>query len=123
MLKVYVAGKISADTPAEMFANIRRGIALTVDIIRLGHAPYPTFTNFLWSLHEEIPNETFYSMDLTWLASADVMVVVPDGHDQSFGVHELEVPLCEELGIPVCMGIEDFKDWLHKYELLHEKKA
>lgn len=119
MLKVYIAGAIGADNPTEMFASIRRGLELSHQVRKLGHAPYPTFTNFVWSVTDDVPNEDYYSMDLAWLEAADVMVVVPERRHESFGVSKLEIPFCEERGIPVCYGVEDFKDWLHEYEKDH----
>ena len=123
-LRVYVAGKIHAKDQAEVWRNIQRGKRLTEAVIRLGHSPFPTFYMSELETSMSLTRDDFYRIDNAWIECGviDAMVVVPEGKDDSEGVKN-EIKRATLAGIPVCYGIEDFKDWLCRHRPLEGEES
>jgi len=115
-LRVYIAGKITDKDPSKEYANIQRGKRLTEAVLRLGHSPFPVFYTSEWVQRLGLTRHDYYRIDNAWIecGGIDAMVVVPEGKDESEGVKD-EIRRAELAGIPVCYGIEDFKDWLFRH--------
>jgi Domain of unknown function (DUF4406) len=92
----------------EFLSNVKKGIRLTIELLRLGYAVYCPFTDLLYWFclegREEIPVEMIYKADLAMLERMDAMLLVP-GWEHSTGV-EGEVALANSLGIPVFKSVE-----------------
>ncbi len=95
----------------EFLENVRKGIRLTIELIRSGYAAYCPFTDFLYWLllreGEELPVAMIYKVDLEILSRMDAVLLVP-GWTKSIGVAE-ELKRAEQLDIPVFQDIEELK--------------
>lgn len=107
MLKVYVAGAISDPNTIQVWTNIRNGMKWTNKIIKAGHAPFPVFCDFMLSMQEEIPLETYYKQSLAWLEVADVIFVCPNW-ENSKGTKK-EIKHAEDLDIPVVYSLQELE--------------
>lgn len=112
---IFVSGAITptggGNVALEFLENIRKGIRLTIALIRAGYVVYCPFTDLLYWLclkeGEDIPVHTIYQADLAMLERMDAVLLVP-GWKNSYGVRG-EVARANELGIPVFEDIEKLK--------------
>jgi hypothetical protein len=102
---VYVAGAISSDNLLKSFDNIRKGIKLSVEVLKAGFAPFSPFIDFQFSFVEPISLQEYYDYSLSWLCKADAMILVP-GWENSKGTLA-EIARAEELDIPVYYSMEE----------------
>ena len=100
MKRIYVAGAMSADNITDFLANLRRGIALTVRVIKAGYAPFCPFIDFQWSLVAPIEQSEYKAYSMAWLEAADAVLYVQENVETSPGT-QAEIARAEELGIPV----------------------
>ena len=75
-MKVYVAGPISK---GNIWKNIKMGIETSIELIRMGHAPYTPHLNFVQALFapDIITWEQCLQLDEIWLAQCDCMFRIP----------------------------------------------
>jgi hypothetical protein len=112
MKRVFVSGAITptgkGNHALEFLSNIRKGIRLTVELIRLGYAVYCPFTDFLYWFclegGEEIPVKMIYKADLAMLERMDALLLVPSWQESTGVAGELD--LANSLGIPVFESVE-----------------
>lgn len=98
---VYVA---SPYTKGDVAVNVRASIDAANVIAENGYFVFcPLLTHF-WHLVHPHPVEFWYAQDLGWLEKCDLLVRLPG---ESTGA-DAEVARARELGIPVCMGLDEF---------------
>ena len=110
MRRVYVAGAYSAPNVIDVLGNMRRGLRLSVEVLKAGFAPFSPWLDFQFGLIEDVTLAEYYRYSLAWLEVADAVLVVPQGASQSKGT-QAEIARARELGIPVFGTIEDLIDW------------
>jgi len=107
MKKVYIAGAISANNLEGGLRNLRQGILMGAELLKMGFAPFVPHLDFQYCLvqDERIPVETFYNYDLEWLKVCDYILVLPNS-ENSKGVKK-EIETAEMLGMPIFTNIND----------------
>ena len=105
---IYIAGAISSNNLLKSFENIRKGIKLSVDVLKAGHAPFSPFIDFQYSLVTKITIEEYYAYSLAWLEKADGLILV-EGYENSKGTLA-EIKRAKQLGIPVYFSMEELVD-------------
>jgi hypothetical protein len=106
MKRIYVAGAYSAEDVIGVLGNMRRGIALSVEVLKAGYAPFCPWADHVFSFVAEIDLQTYYAYSLSWLEACAAMVVVAQGMEASRGT-QAEIKRAVELGIPVYYSLEE----------------
>jgi len=118
--KIYIAGSISSHNLLTSLENIRKGIKLSVEVLKAGFAPFSPFIDFQFSLVEPITIDQYYGYSMAWLEVSDAILLV-EGWENSKGT-KAEIRRANELGIPVFTSLETMKDhfnntWTITYDL------
>lgn len=106
MLRVYVAGPISANTAQKVLTNLGQGIREGARIFNLGASPFVPHLNYHFSLEFEHENDTYYEADNVWLDVSDVVVMLPRWKTSKGA--KAEKRRAEGLGIPVYLTVAGF---------------
>ena len=113
MKKIYIAGAIQGKDLLESLNNIRKGIKLSVEVLKANFAPFSPFIDFQYSFIEPITIDEYYAYSMAWLEVSDALLLVP-GYENSKGT-QAEIKRAQELGIPVFTSlsalIEHFSNW------------
>lgn len=99
-MRIYVAGPYTAPDCVE---NTHRAIAAGDALLALGHAPYVPHLNLAWHLVRPHPPETWYALDLVWLAQCDALLRLPGASKGA----DAEVTEAFRLGLPVYLSLEE----------------
>jgi len=121
-LKVYVAGKYSADNVIEVLQNIGHAEEVAAILFEQGFAPFCPHHNkdFCIKLYgTKFTKQQFYDYCLEWLAVSDVMFVI-SGSRTSFGV-KAEIEFAKENNIQIFYNISDLRDY--RFQLIQEEKT
>jgi len=114
MKRIYVAGAIQGKTLAESLENIRKGIQLSVKVLKAGYSPFCPFIDFQFSLQEPIELQQYYDYSIAWLEVSDGVLLVP-GWENSKGVKN-EMDMAYKLNIPIFESIEEINWYFGKKE-------
>ena len=109
-LAVYVGGKISDDTPEKEEENLQRIRDLSLEVIRLGHKPFPVGWNSDMGKDAGFTRQDWYDYDNTWLDRCDVGVFVREGLEESYGAQE-EIKRMLNNNQAVFYGEEEFREF------------
>lgn len=109
-LRVYVAGAYSAPNVIGVLGNMRRGLALSFEVLKAGFAPFSPWLDYQFALIGEVSLEDYYRYSLSWLEASHAVLVVPEGAAESRGT-QAEIKRAGELGIPVFWSLEELKQW------------
>ena len=118
MIKVYVAGKYSANNVVSVLKNIGRGRKAAAKLFALGYAPFCPWHDADYIIQQPdiiFPLTSFYDYCIEWLAVSDVMLVI-SGADTSEGVMN-EIKYCSLHGIPVVYSFFELAQWKLDYDL------
>lgn len=97
-LRIYVAGKYTADTPEEVKRNVSTAFLYGNLILDKGHIPYvPHYTHYL-HLQKDRPPDFWYKLDLNWLRLCDAIFMIPNFWAESKGA-KIEFEFAEKLGL------------------------
>jgi hypothetical protein len=113
MLRVYVAGKYSADNVVDVLKNIGQGRKVCADLFALGFFPFCPWHDadfILQNPYNTFDVKFFYSYSIAWLAVSDVMLVI-SGEKTSVGVRN-EIQYCKKHNIPIVYSIEELESML-----------
>jgi hypothetical protein len=102
MIRVYVAGRYSADNVVDVLKNIGRGDSACANLFKLGLAPFSPWAdrNFIiQNPNDDFTVQQFYDYSMVWLEVSDCVFVLP-GWMESVGT-VAEVARAKELAIPV----------------------
>ena len=105
--RVYVAGAISNGSLLQSLENIRKGIKLSVEVLKAGFAPFSPFIDFQFSFVEPITIDEYYGYSMAWLEVSDAVLLVP-GYESSNGTLN-EIKRARELDIPIFTSLEALK--------------
>lgn len=98
-MRIYVAGKYSADNVISVFDNIREGIRVSSSIVKLGLNPFCPWLDYLFQFFEKLEVKDFYRYSIAWLEVSDEVWVLPEWQN-SKGT-KAEIKRAKELKIPV----------------------
>lgn len=78
-MRIYIAGPYSADTPAEVDANVQRAIDAGIAVIKKGHVPYiPHLSHWVdkraSELNQPITWDEWMEIDSVWLSACDALL-------------------------------------------------
>ena len=107
MLRVYVAGRYSADNVMDVLRNIGRGEEVCSMLLREGYAPFCPWHDRSYVIREpdtELTVADFQKVSMAWLEACDAVFLVP-GWVGSKGTRA-EIDRAKALSIPVfdCVG-------------------
>lgn len=110
-IRIYVAGKYSADNVIEVLENMRRGMRIGAEVLAEGFAPFVPWMDYHFTLMRPkdklITIEDYYRYSMAWLEASDGVLVI-SGMLDSKGV-KAEMDRAEELGIPIFSKLEEMK--------------
>lgn len=107
MKRIYVAGPYSGPDVITILGNIKRGIELSLRIMKLGYAVYCPWLDWQFGIQADLTKEQYQANSMAWVEVSDAVVLV-EGWEKSGGTLR-EIARAEELGIPV---FKTFEDWL-----------
>jgi hypothetical protein len=110
--RVFVAGKITADTPDGTFANIRAGLEACNRLMEMGLAPFPVFCDFAYLVNGHVPVYNLQEVSLTWLEVADAVLMLPDW-ESSKGARR-ERMRAQTMCLPIFYNTKDLLEWAQK---------
>lgn len=114
MLRIYVAGAYSSHDTMEVWANMRRGIQLSIQVVKAGFAPFTPWFDFLFPIMaEDITLKELQEYSLAWLEKSDALLVVPENVEASKGT-QVEIQKAKELNIPVFWSLGELIEWSKK---------
>ena len=102
-MRVYVCGPYSCKSVdgnvIEILSNMRRGLAISIQVMQAGHAVYSPWLDFQFGLIADIPMEMFKRNSMEWIKVSDAMLLV-NGWQDSAGCRA-EVAEASLHGVPV----------------------
>ena len=119
MIKVYVAGKYSANNVVSVLKNIGRGRKAAAKLFALGYAPFCPWHDADFIIQQPdvmLPLTSFYDYCIEWLAVNDVMLVI-SGADSATGVMN-EIKYCSLHNIPVVYSLAELAAWKLEHDLM-----
>lgn len=121
-LKVYVAGKYSANNVIEVLQNIGHAEEVAAELFSQGFAPFCPHHDKDFCIkkpHDYFTVPQFYDYSLAWLEVSDAMLVI-SGAMTSAGT-KAEIEFANMHNIPIFYNISDLRDY--RYELIKKEKA
>ena len=106
MKRIYVAGPYSGPDVITILGNIKRGIELSLRIMKLGHAVYCPWLDWQFGIQADLTKEQYQANSMAWVEVSDAVVLV-GGWEKSGGTIR-EINRAMELGIPVFKTVEQF---------------
>lgn len=121
---VYVAGPYNANGACAVMENIREGVKLCRDLMRLGVAPVCPWLDHVYLIQGEVSEDTLKAVSMAMLRKSDAVLVNTSlpGWEQSKGT-AAEIAEAKRLGIPVSFCIEGIEGWLDWRREEREAKA
>lgn len=109
--RVYVAGPIQGENLLVSLANLENGQRETARVFQLGFSPFPVFSDFLFlqRVRPIAAIQDIYNYSLTWLKTADVMIVL-NGWEKSKGCIA-EKRMADECGVHVVFDLNELCAW------------
>jgi hypothetical protein len=108
-MKIYVAGPFSARTVEgniiEILGNMRRGLAVSVHLIKAGHAVFCPFLDFQFGLIADVSLDEFRRNSMEWVRVSDAMLLL-DGWRHSVGCRAEQIEASLH-GVPTFENIDD----------------
>jgi len=104
-MKIYIAGKYSADNVIGVLRNIREGTKVAAKVLKSGHSPFCPWLDHQFSFYEDISIQEYYNYSTDFLKVCDAILVLP-GSENSKGTQE-EIALGKELKIPIYYSLDE----------------
>lgn len=99
-MRIYVAGKYSADNIIDILNNMRTGIKVASHILKAGHEPFCPFLDYQFQFFEDLTIDDYYRYSMSFLEHwADELWILP-GWENSQGTKK-EIDRARELNVPV----------------------
>lgn len=111
MKRIYIAGPYSADNVMDVLHNIRKGIQMSYEVMKLGYSPFCPFLDFhfvLMDIGSELKLEDFYRYSIDWLAVSDAILLIDGWQDSKGSVKEWEY--AKKNNIPVFYSISELME-------------
>ena len=125
MIRVYVAGKYSADNVLDVLKNIGHGRKVCAELFALGYSPFCPWHDADFIMQNPFGSfdiDLFYDYSISWLSVSEVMLVI-SGKDSSVGVKN-EIQYCKDHNIPIVYSISELVSgkWLFQNHILSSDK-
>lgn len=111
MKRVYVAGAYSSNNVIGVLDNMRRGMKLSYDVLKLGAAPFVPWFDYHFSLIGEVTLDEYYNYSLAYLKVCDAMIVVIEGMENSKGTQH-EIDYAKENNIPIFYNLQELGKYI-----------
>ena len=117
-MRVFISGPYSARTPdgnvLEILGNMRRGLAVSIQVMQAGHAVFAPWLDFTFGLIADIPMEVFKANSMAWVRVSDAMLLL-DGWRSSKGckAEQVEASL---YGIPTFESLDELLSFGKKFD-------
>lgn len=115
-IRIYVAGRYSADNVISVLDNMRDGMRLATEVLLAGYSPFVPWFDHHFQLmlrdNEKLTVEHYYNYCFPWLEVSQGVIVVPNS-ENSKGTRE-ELRIASELNIPIFDSIEDMNIYFNK---------
>jgi len=111
-LKIYIAGKYSADTIIEGLKNIARGQKVAAELFELGFAPFSPWWDRSFILDNPegtYTKQMFYDASLAWMEMSDAVYVISGVGDK--GGVDKEINRAIELHLPIFTELKNLLRW------------
>jgi hypothetical protein len=108
MKRIYIAGPYSANNVMDVLKNIREGIRISTEVMKMGYSPFCPFMDFhfvLADIGNELKLEDFYRYSMDWLAVSDAILMTGHWTESKGCVDELN--FAKQNKIPVFYSISD----------------
>lgn len=103
-MRVYISGPISSGGYDKLYGNLKNGITLWRELVRLKFAPYcPHMNDLGYIVTEPITWEEALEIDEEWVEASEVMLRMPGA---SRGA-DREEKYCIDHGIPIVYSVEE----------------
>jgi hypothetical protein len=109
MLRVYVAGKYNGPNVIDVLKNMRKGIALSGEVMKAGMAPFCPWLDFQLGLTDDFTVEQFRACSMEWVKCSDAMLLV-EGWENSQGVAD-EIIVAHQFNVQIFSKLEDLIYW------------
>lgn len=110
MLKVYVAGKYSADNVLDVLKNIGRGEKMCAKLFSMGFAPFCPWHDKSYVIdncEDDFTVKQFYDYSMAWLDVSDCIYLLSGWRSSKGTLAEIE--RATEINIPVFQTLEALK--------------
>jgi len=105
MKRIYVGGAYQSETVVGVLNNMRKGINLSFEILKLGFAPFCPWLDYHFGLMGELTDKEYKAYSMAWLEVSDAVLLVPDWENSSGVKAELE--RARQLAIPIVFSIDE----------------
>jgi hypothetical protein len=110
MKRIYIAGPYSADNVMDILKNIREGIRVSTEVMKMGYSPFCPWLDYhfvLMDFGDKLKVEDFYRYSLDWLAVSDAVIVIGEWLKSKGTIKEIE--FARKNNIPIYWGFYDFE--------------
>lgn len=105
-MKIYVAGKYSANNVLDVLENIHIGIKFCANLLKDGHEPFCPWLDHQYHFYnKDLKVEDYYRVSMAWLEVSELVMVLPNW-ENSKGV-QTEIARAQELKIPIIYITQD----------------
>ncbi len=105
-MRIYVAGKYSGPTRAEIDRNVEKADEAAREIARRGHTPFcPHKLTDYWENDPVLTFEDFLRIDKDWLRFCDAILILDNWKDSRGATQELEY--ARALGLKIFWSLGD----------------
>jgi len=110
MLRVFIAGPYNADNVLSVLGNMRRGMEMSVKVLKAGMSPFCPWLDYHFSLIDDsLTIQDYYNYSIAWVEGSEALLVL-EGWESSVGTKG-EIARAEELGIPVFYSFRALLKW------------
>ena len=118
MKVIYVSGKLRASSRWQVYQNIARAAAASLEIWKLGHMAFcPHLNDF--PFEGELPDDVWLAGDMEMIARSDALLML-EGWGESEGA-TLEHQEAKRLGIKIYYSLKELKNAL--YQANHQENT
>ena len=114
MKRIFISGSYSADNVMDILRNIRDGIMISTEVLRLGYSPFCPWLDYhfvLMDFEDKLKLEDFYRYSIDWLEVSDGLLLIGDWQKSKGSVKEWT--FAKKNNIPVFYGLNELKTIKH----------
>ena len=122
---VFVSGPFSARTVEgnviEILGNMRRGLAVSIQLIKSGHAVFSPWLDYQFGLIADVSLDEFRRNSMEWVRVSDAMLLL-DGWRHSVGCRAEQIEASLH-GVPTFETIDELLEFGKTFNLLNQDYA
>lgn len=115
MLFICILGPYTGPDVLTVAGNCRRGHAMAIELLKKGYAVHDCWLDLHWALIADLPLCVFKNNTLEHIRRSDA-VIVTEGWQKSKGFVNDELPVIQELNIPMFETVDDLELWRIEHE-------